>query len=102
MKNSSLKKPCALSAWSNPRGAAAIILIFLFHTATLAQFYPRPVYPRTPVALDKNDPDLRAILTEIEKLKFESAVSLGGTIWTLLEVATCLIQMLCCPAFATP
>ncbi len=66
MKNSSTKKPWALSAWSKPHGAAAIVLIFLFHTATLAQFYPRPVYPRTAVAVDKNDPDLRAILTEIE------------------------------------
>jgi hypothetical protein len=32
----------------------------LVHTASPAQFYPAPV------ALDKNDPDLRAILTEIE------------------------------------
>jgi CubicO group peptidase (beta-lactamase class C family) len=42
---------------SHPRFALAIVLLFLFHTAVPAQLS---------VALDKNDPELRAILTEIE------------------------------------
>src|SRR5215471_10179399 len=42
---------------SHPRFALAIVLLFVFHTAVPAQLS---------VALDKNDPELRAILTEIE------------------------------------
>jgi CubicO group peptidase (beta-lactamase class C family) len=42
---------------SHPRFALAIVLLFLFHTAVPAQLS---------VALDKNDPELRAILSEIE------------------------------------
>ena len=43
---------------SYPRCALAIVLIFLLHTASHAQ--------QAGVALDKNDLELRAILTEIE------------------------------------
>jgi CubicO group peptidase (beta-lactamase class C family) len=46
---------------SHSRCALAIVLIFLFHPALPAQYYPPPA-----VAVDKNDPELRAILTEIE------------------------------------
>jgi CubicO group peptidase (beta-lactamase class C family) len=42
---------------SHPRFALAIVLLFVFHTAVPAQLS---------VALDKNDPELRAILTQIE------------------------------------
>jgi len=42
---------------SHPRFALAIVLLFLLHTA---------VFTQLSVALDKNDPELRAILTEIE------------------------------------
>jgi CubicO group peptidase (beta-lactamase class C family) len=48
---------------SHSRCALTIVFIFLFHTAVPAQ-YQYPVLPS--VALDKNDPELRAILTEIE------------------------------------
>src|SRR5688500_2487178 len=43
---------------SHPHCALAIVLIFLLHTASPAQ--------QLAVAVDKNDPELRAILTEIE------------------------------------
>ena len=43
---------------SHARYALAIILSFLLHTVSFAQ--------QVPVVLDKNDPELRAILTEIE------------------------------------
>src|SRR5215510_10554212 len=43
---------------SHSRYALAIVLIFLLHTASPAQ--------QAVPALDKNDPELRAILTEIE------------------------------------
>ena len=43
---------------SHPRFALTIVLILLLHTVTPAQ--------QTAIALDKNDPELRAILTEIE------------------------------------
>jgi CubicO group peptidase (beta-lactamase class C family) len=42
---------------SHPRFALAIVLLFAFHTAVPAQLS---------VTLDKNDPELRAILSEIE------------------------------------
>lgn len=44
---------------SHARCALAIVLIFLLHTTSPAQYYPPPA-----VAADKNDPELRAILTE--------------------------------------
>ncbi|MGH9904818.1 MAG: serine hydrolase domain-containing protein, partial [Pyrinomonadaceae bacterium] len=46
---------------SHSRCALAIVLIFLLHTTLPAQLYPAPA-----VAVDKSDPELRAILTEIE------------------------------------
>ena len=49
---------------SHPRYALAIALIFLLHTALPAQ-QPPTIWSK-PVAVDKNDPELRAILTEIE------------------------------------
>jgi CubicO group peptidase (beta-lactamase class C family) len=45
---------------SHPRCALAIVLILLLHTVLPAR------QPASAVALDKNDPELRAILTEIE------------------------------------
>ena len=42
---------------SHPRFALAIVLLFLLHTAAFSQLS---------VALDKNDPELRSVLTEIE------------------------------------
>ena len=42
---------------SHPRFALAIVLLFLLHTA---------VFTQLSVALDKNDPELRSVLTEIE------------------------------------
>ena len=42
---------------SHPRFALAIVLLFLLHTAVFSQLS---------VALDKNDPELRSVLTEIE------------------------------------
>ena len=42
---------------SHPRFALAIVLLFLPHTA---------VFTQLSVALDKNDPELRSVLTEIE------------------------------------
>ena len=48
----------------HPRGALAIVLILLLHTASPAQELPPAV--AVTVAVDKNDPELRAILTEIE------------------------------------
>ncbi len=49
---------------SHSRCALTIVLIFLFHTALPAQ-QPPTIWSH-PVAVDKNDPELRAILTEIE------------------------------------
>ena len=46
---------------SHVRCALAIVLVFLLHTASPAQYFPP-----TAVTLDKNDPELRAVLTEIE------------------------------------
>ena len=43
---------------SHPRYALPIVLILLLHTVTPPQ--------QAAIALDKNDPELRAILTEIE------------------------------------
>ena len=45
---------------SHPRWALAIVLVLLLHTVSPAQ------QPASAVAVDKNDPELRAILTEIE------------------------------------
>ena len=42
---------------SHARLALAIVLLFLLHT---------PVFTQLSVALDKNDPELRSVLTEIE------------------------------------
>ena len=49
---------------SHSRCALTIVLIFLFHTALPAQ-QPPTIWSH-PVAVDKNNPELRAILTEIE------------------------------------
>jgi CubicO group peptidase (beta-lactamase class C family) len=49
---------------SHPRCALAILLILLLRTLSPAQ--PPPTIWSQPVAVDKNDPELRAVLTEIE------------------------------------
>ena len=56
-----LKMPPKPNYMPYPRCALALVLIFLLHTSSPAQYFPPPA-----VVLDKNDPELRAILTEIE------------------------------------
>ena len=77
---------------SHPRYALTIVLVLLVHTVTPAQ--------QAAIALDKNDPELRAILTEIETDAEQARIKakIPG-----MSIGSFTVTMFCWPkALATP